>query len=371
MIARMTEQESVSGPPDPPFWQGNLSLVASTGFFGAVAIILTTAMFGLSAQMTGEKAAYDSAQVCASAADISACRFEGSGLVVSTPTDKSGNPGVEVSFQDLGGKIFTAYFDAAHAPQQLWPVDTQVEAEVWHNLLIKVDGALTTTDPNALPIGNYRIAGAAFGAVGLLLAATFAWLFMLYRRELARRAQALTGGVPRIQVISLTPEMTNFLGDNSRVLTITPQLAATLVVGIGVAVGVGASILWIVKDVGPLFFLGYAWVACLAAGGAYAWLIAHDAWLASNDLARGVFLRASGPFATRVQHVKAGWVTIVSIDQRKLAMDFSTALQSVQSGTGQVDYLPSSGIVMEIRDESGHVLWSRFARVPVAVPATA
>src|SRR5690242_9653745 len=167
MIAPMTEQESVSGPPDPGFWQGDLGLVAFIGFFGTVAIVLTTAMFGMSAQMSSEKAAYDSAPVCASAADISACRYEGQGLVVSTPTDKNGKQGVEVSFQDLGGAIYTAYFDPAHTPQQLWPVDAQVDAEVWNKLLIKVDGALTTSDPNALPIGNYRIAGAAFGAAGL------------------------------------------------------------------------------------------------------------------------------------------------------------------------------------------------------------
>jgi hypothetical protein len=273
---------------------------------------------------------------------------------------------VEVSFQDLCGKIYTAYFDAAHTPQQLWPVDSPVDAEVWNKLLIKVDGALTTSDPNALPIGGYKIAGAAFGAAGLLLATAFAWLLMLYRRELARRAEALTGAVPGMQVMPLSPDMTAYLGDNSRVLSMTPQLAAALV-AVGVAVAVGASVLWIAKDAGPLFFLGYVWVACLGFGGAFAWIVAHDAWLASNDLARGVFLRASGPFVTRVQRVKVGWVTIVSIDQRKLAMNFSTSLQSVQSGTGQVDYLPSSGIVTEIRDDSGHVLWSRFARVPVAL----
>jgi hypothetical protein len=367
MIARMTEQESVSGPPNPRFWQGNLGLVAGAGFFALMSVLITTVMFGVGSMMASEKAAYDSAPACASAADISGCRYEGSGLVVSTPTDKSGKQGVEVSFQDLGGKIYTAYFDAAHAPQQLWPVDSPVDAEVWHNLLIKVEGALTTEDPNALPVGGYKIAGVAFGAAGFLLAAAFAWLFVLYRRELARRAEALTGAVPGMQVIPLSPDITNYLGGNSRVLSLAPQLAAAAVVGVGVAVAVGSSILWIVKDAGPLFFLGYVWVACLGFGGVYAWLIAHDAWLASNDLARGVFLRASGPFVTRVQRVKAGWVTIVSIDQRKLAMNFSTPLQSVQSGTGQVDYLPSSGIVIEIRDDSGHVLWSHFARVPVAV----
>jgi len=367
MIARMTEQESVSGPPNPRFWQGNLGLVAGTGFLALMAVLLTTVMFGVSGLMASEKAAYDAAPTCASASDTSSCRYEGQGLVVSTPTDKTGKQGVEVSFQDLGGKIYTAYFDAAHAPQQLWAVDSPVDAEVWRHLLIKVDGALTTEDPNALPVGGYRIAAVAFGAAGLLLAAAFAWLLRLYRRELARRAQALTGAVPGMQVIPLTPDMTNYLGSNSGVLSMTPRLAAALVVGFGVLIGVAVSVYWIVRSETPLFFLGYVWVACLGFGGAYAWLIAHDAWLASNDLARGVFLRAAGPFATRVQRVKAGVVTIVSIDERKLAMNFSTPLQSVLSGTGQVDYLPSSGIVMEIRDESGHVLWSRFAQVPVAV----
>jgi len=366
MIARMTEQESVSGPPDPRFWQGNLGLVAGSGFLAVMAVLFATVMFGVGGLMAGEKAAYDAAPTCASAADTSSCRYEGSGLVVGTPTDKSGNQGVEVSFQDLGGKIYTAYFDAAHAPQQLWPVDTQVEAEVWRNLLIKVDGALTTEDPNSLPAGGYKIAAVAFGAAGLLLAAGFAWLLVLYRRELARRAQALTGTVPGMQVIPLTPDMTKYLGSNSRALFTTPQLAAALVVGLGGLIGVAVSLFWIVKGVGPLFFLGYVWVACLGFGGVYAWLVAHDAWLASNDLARGVFLRASGPFATRVERVRFGMVTIVSIAERKLARDFAVSLRSVQSGTGAVDYLPSSGIVMEIRDESGQALWSRFAGVPAS-----
>jgi len=363
MIARMTEQESVSGPPNPRFWQGNLGLVAGTGFLALMAVLFTTVMFGVGSMMANEKAAYDAAPTCASASDTSSCRYAGQGLVVSTPTDKSGKQGVEVSFQDLGGKIYTAYFDA---PQQVWPVDTPVEAEVWRDLLIKVNGAVTTEDPNALPVGAYQIAAIIFGAAGLLLAAGFAWLLVLYRRELARRAQAVTGAVPGMQVIPLTPDMTNYLGSNSGVFYMTPPLAAAAVVGVGAAVGVGVSILWMVKGAGPLFFLGYVWVACLGFGGVYAWLIAHDAWLTSNDLARGVFLRAAGPFATRVERVKSGVVTIVSIDERKLAMNFSTSLQSVPSGTGQVDYLPSSGIVMEIRDESGHVLWSRFAQVPIA-----
>jgi len=367
MIARMTEQESVSGPPNPRFWQGNLGLVAGTGFLALMAVLLTTVMFGVSGLMAGEKAAYDAAPSCASASDTSSCRYEGQGLIVSTPTDKTGKQGVEVSFQELGGTIYTAYFDAAHTPRQLWPIDTPVDAEIWHNLLIKVDGALTTEDPNALPVGGYQIAATVFGAAGLVFTAVFAWLLVLYRRELARRAQAVTGVVPGMQVIPLTPEMTSYLGGNSAVLALAPQLVAVLVVGLGVLIGVAVSVYWIVKGVTPLFFLGYVWVGCLGFGGAYAWLITHDAWLASNDLARGVFLRASGPFSTRVQRVKFGWVTVVSIDERKLAMNYSTSLQSVQPGTGQVDYLPSSGTVVEIRDESGHVLWSQFATVPVAV----
>jgi len=361
----MTDLGSVSGPPDPRFWQGNLGLVAGIGFLAVMAILMTTVMFGVSGLMASEKAAYDAAATCASAADTSGCRYEGQGFIVSTPTDKTGRQGVEVSFQELGGRIYTAYFDAAHAPHQLWPVDTPVDAEVWHNLLIKVDGDLTTEDPNALAVGGYRIAALAFGAAGLLFAAVFALLLVLYRRELARRAEALNGAVPGMQVIPLTPDMTDYLGSKSAVLSMAPQLAAALVVGLGVVIGVAVSVYWIVKGETPLFFLGYVWVGCLGFGGAYAWLITHDAWLASNDLVRGVFLRAAGPFATRVQRVKFGLVTVVSIDERKLAMDYSTSLQSVQSGTGQVDYLPSSGIVMEIRDESGHVLWSRFARVPV------
>jgi len=364
MIARMTGQESVSGPPDPRFWQGNLGLLAGIGFLAVMAVLFATVMFGVSGLMASEKAAYDTAHTCASASDISSCRYEGQGLIVSTPTDKTGKQGVEVSFQDLGGKIYTAYFDV---PQQVWPVDTPVEAEVWHDLLIKVNGVLTTEDPNAMPVGGYRTAGVAFGAAGLLLAAAFAWLFVLYRRELARRAEALTGAVPGMQVIPLTPDMTNYLSSGSLLLFKSPQQAAASIAGAAVAIGLAISIYWIVKGEAPLFFLGYVWVACLGFGGASAWLVAHDAWLAGNDLARGVFLRASGPFATRVRRVKGGVVTIVSIDERNLAMNFSTPLQSVQPGTGQVDYLPSSGIVMEIRDESGHVLWSRFVQVPVAV----
>ena len=57
MIARMTDLGSVSGPPDPRWWQGNLGLVAGIGFLALMAILLTTVMFGVSGLMASEKAA--------------------------------------------------------------------------------------------------------------------------------------------------------------------------------------------------------------------------------------------------------------------------------------------------------------------------
>ncbi len=60
---------------------------------------------------------------------------------------------------------------------------------------------------------------------------------------------------------------------------------------------------------------------------------------------------------------KYGTTVTVVVDGRELSGS-APSLESIESGVGTVDYLPISGDLIEVRDESGQVLWSRFASAP-------
>lgn len=48
------------------------------------------------------------------------------------------------------------------------------------------------------------------------------------------------------------------------------------------------------------------------------------------------------------------------VGDRKL-QTLAAPLQLTESGSGTIDYLPTSGMLLELRHESGRVLWSRFS----------
>ena len=81
-----------------------------------------------------------------------------------------------------------------------------------------------------------------------------------------------------------------------------------------------------------------------------------------RDLASGRYVRWTGSFTTHVFHGRYGsWAVQVEIGGRKLSNVAASELKSDGSGIGSVDYLPVSGNLLEVRDQSGHILWSRLS----------
>ena len=97
------------------------------------------------------------------------------------------------------------------------------------------------------------------------------------------------------------------------------------------------------------------WFLFWVVGGAFAYVMLQDAVRERRDLAGGVFTRWIGPFAVRQFRT----VVQVVVDGRKL-QTLAAPLELTECGSGTVDYLPTSGMLLELRDESEQVLWSRF-----------
>jgi hypothetical protein len=78
--------------------------------------------------------------------------------------------------------------------------------------------------------------------------------------------------------------------------------------------------------------------------------------LANNATSKEQSLQGGfGPFVVRQFRTSVQ----VVVEGRKLQM-LAAPLVPTESGKGTVDYLPASGKLLELRDESGQVLWSRF-----------
>src|SRR5207245_1788933 len=99
------------------------------------------------------------------------------------------------------------------------------------------------------------------------------------------------------------------------------------------------------------------WILFWVVGAGFAYVMLQDAARERRDLAGGVFTRWIGPFAVRQFRT----VVQVVVNGRKL-QTLAAPLELTESGSGTVDYLPTSGMLLELRDESGQVLWSRLPR---------
>jgi hypothetical protein len=97
------------------------------------------------------------------------------------------------------------------------------------------------------------------------------------------------------------------------------------------------------------------WIAFWVAGGGFAFVALSDSARERRDLAGGVFTRWVGPFAIR----QVRTAVQVVVEGRKL-QTLAAPLVPSESCQGMIDYLPASGALLELRDESGQVLWSRF-----------
>lgn len=102
------------------------------------------------------------------------------------------------------------------------------------------------------------------------------------------------------------------------------------------------------------------WAIFLGLGGLLVFGLLHDARLMSRDLAGGVYVRWTGPFTTRLISTRAGTAVQVEVDGRKLPSTFAPSLNPVRSGVGTVDYLPTSGTLLEVQDGHDRVLWRRL-----------
>ncbi len=96
------------------------------------------------------------------------------------------------------------------------------------------------------------------------------------------------------------------------------------------------------------------WILFWVIGGVFVYIVLSDASREGRDLAGGVFTRWTGPFTTRP--VK-GTIQVV-VDSRHLQTTVAPPLYSIKSATGIVDYLPISGVLLAVRDESGQLVWS-------------
>jgi hypothetical protein len=156
------------------------------------------------------------------------------------------------------------------------------------------------------------------------------------------------------QQLPITPAVSDFIRSDSAMANNPRKL---ILVSFAVTSIVPAIFTVIVLLQGRQFHPEWAivWILFWVVGGIFDFVVLSDAARERRDLAGGVFTRWVGPFAVRQLRTAVQ----VVVDGRKL-QTLAAPLQLTESGSGTVDYLPTSGMLLELRDESGQVLWSRF-----------
>jgi hypothetical protein len=302
--------------PRPPFLQAYL---VPLGFVAAWTLIVGLLLTSAATAALSERSAYDAAPVCSSSADVSGCRYQGTGKVARVYYVQ-GSPYLDVRPDGLGGDYSAGFVPVDAGAVTAWGVGSTVPVEIWKGRLVRVGGVRSISNPDSFVAAYMLPAGLAVGGVGLLLVAIFAWRLLLYRKVLRRRNSKLGGADPSVQVLPLTPSMKAYLESLIR------------------------------QNLG--------WVDVL--------LFERTPANAARDLERGVFLRESGPFAVDVASFK-GFRTavVVSVGRRSLKAAVAESLEEVSSQTGKVDYLPSTGELMALWDDHGNLL---AARLPGSAP---
>lgn len=136
---------------------------------------------------SSRRTAYDTAQPCATAANITSCRYQGDARIVHKLLPGR-DPRVEVAFVQAQGANVTAYLDRSYKAQwDTWQEGSVVQAELWHGAVTTVAGVRTLDNPDTLPDSG---AGPAliFGTATLACAGAMVWLLVLNLRS--RRAAA-------------------------------------------------------------------------------------------------------------------------------------------------------------------------------------
>lgn len=343
--------------------------------FIVLGVPLTVESAWLGAKELGETSAYDSARVCTSTADLFNCRFEGQARIVRTWTDKSYR-WVEVAFDQLGGrKVSTDLDPNSPLEWQRWQPEDEVNAELWQGYVTVINGVRTIPNPDINQGAGITVMAWIAGSTTLGLSGAFAWIWVMWRRwrrHLATRLAAQSDQHPvTIQQLPLTPDMSDFLGKEMEVAAHPIQLAL-VVLGLAAVIPAIFTIVFIAERAlfNPIVL--FMWLFFLGLGAIATFALLRNLRQERRDTVGGVFNRATGVLSVKLNQSKSGAMIQVVIGGRKLENVTAPALESIESFTGGVDYLPVSGDTLEIRDESGHVLWSRFAKTaPITVAQSA
>lgn len=340
--------------------------MAIVGVFVVLGLAATIESAIVSAQLLGDAAAYDRAPVCASIADGSACRFQGPARIVRTYMDKQ-YPAVEVAFDQLGGVKATALLDPNGPLQwQRWRPEDRVNAELWRGHLTLIDGVWTGSNPDMHQGGGLTAAGWIAGSFSVLLAAGFLWMWVEWRRgrrtSMMRLAAETAGHTESTTQLPLTQDMVEFLKKDSSAAD-RPLETALVILGMAAVAPAFFTILFVLSGVAlsqSWSFLAFFWAFFLGLGGLLSVAIIRDARREKRDLTGSAFNRFTGPFSIRTTTSKTGTYVQVVVDRRTLSKERAPTLENLEAGAGVVDYLPVSGELMAVRDESGAVLWERF-----------
>src|SRR5260370_5815685 len=346
--------------PGPPYVRTTFGFL---GFFGLLGLVVTFVLASVGSQQRGLTSAYASAPVCVSTADISSGRFQGSARIVRTFTCKNTQL-VDVGFALLGGRVVSAYCDRNYPVDwQRWKAEDVVDAELWRGRLKTVGGGRTTSTPDSYAGSDYTKAAWISGPISIVLSVLLVLWFVLYRRDTQERAARLSIEAAEhpasADQLPLTADMTSFLKQEAA-LGQHPYQIVMAILGAAAIIPALFSIVFLIENRFFMWFTPIMWTTFLGLAGLLAWWILHGVGQERRDLAGGVFLRSTGAFSVKVTATKYGTTVNVVIDGRELSGS-APSLESIESGVGTVDYLPISADLMEVRDESGQVLWSRFA----------
>lgn len=161
---------------------------------------------------------------------------------------------------------------------------------------------------------------------------------------------------PRLnEQLPITPAIANFLQSEMALAKSPPKLIlGSLAVTSVLPAAFTVFLLVQGRRFNPEWLI--VWILFWVIGGVFVYIVLSDASREGRDLAGGVFTRWTGPFTTRL--VK-GTIQVV-VDGRHLQTTVAPPLYSIESATGIVDYLPISGVLLAVRDESGQLVWSRL-----------
>jgi hypothetical protein len=344
----------------PPFWQ---TMLWFFGVIGLVGLVFTAGLTYYTVWQGSQKSAYDSAPTCTSTAAISGCRFHGPARVVRTWT-KNGTMAVDVAFDQLGGRVVTGYIDGAYTSEwQGWQANSSLDAELWNGRLVQLADVKTQGNPDTYAVSDYTTAAWISGGVSLGLSALLLWWLPIHRRQAMERDGRLaiiSAEHPlTTQQLPLTEDMASYL-EKEASLARNPVQVVLVILGAAAILPAVFSIVFVLQNKLLQWGTVLIWIGFLAIGGLVALVIVHSLRQESRDLLGGVFVRSTGLFTVQVSHSRAGTSVRVVVGGRPLSGN-AMSLISVDSGVGTVDYLPISGDLVEVRDESGQVLWSRFA----------